>query len=127
MRVEERVEKMTQEVSARVTTVRSGQVAGQALRQQGSADILATVVASVAIALPLVFYLHQHVEILRLGYEIESREASLGRVEEQAALMGLSAPPASNIYLASSPMAAGGESATIAAAECEQSVVARLE
>ena len=116
-------------------------------RQHGSSDMVATVIASVAIALPLVFYLHQHVEILRLGYEIESlkerrvelaersrelrvektQEATLSRVEDQAALMGLSAPSGSDIYLASSPVASCDESAPIAAAENGQSVVARLE
>ena len=133
------MERVVQEVQSRATS--------PAPRQHGSSDIVATVIASIAIALPLVFYLHQHVEILRLGYEIESlkerrvelaersrelriektREAGLDRVEEQAALLGLSAPSGSDIYLASSPVAACDESAPIAAAENGQSVVARLE
>ena len=130
------IENVNPEVRVRATATR-----------QGSADILATVIASIAIALPLVFYLHQHVEILRLGYEIESlkehrvelaersrelrvertREASLGRVEAQAARMGLSAPEASSIYIASSPAAARGESVPIAAVGSGLSVVAKLE
>ena len=121
---------IVQDVQPRTPATGSAATPGQAPRRQGGGDIAATVIASIAIALPLVFYLHQHVEILRLGYEIESlkerrveiaersrelraertQQASLARVEEQAALMGLAAPPPSSIYIASSPEAARGES-----------------
>lgn len=124
---------------------RRGTASGR--RPTASGDMVATVVASVAIALPLVFYLHQHVEILRLGYEIESlkerrvefaersrelraertQQASLGRVEAQARLMGLEAPPASAIYIARSPASSREESLPVASKNDGQSVVAKLE
>lgn len=82
-------------------------------------DVAVTVLASVSIALPLLFYLHQHVQMLRYGYEIEAlrvertalvdrqreleaeqaRRASLGRVEEQARLLGLEAPRPADVYV----------------------------
>jgi hypothetical protein len=78
------------------------------------------VVACVSIALPLLFYLHEHVEMLRCGYEIESLKsrrlvlvektrqlaadraaaASVASVERRAEAMGLVAPAASDVLLA---------------------------
>src|SRR5258706_3534713 len=97
-------------------------------RRRAAGDVAATLIASVAIALPLVFYLHQHVEILRLGYEIESlkerrvelaeralelriertQSASLQRVEDQATLLGLCAPEPTNVYVAKGAVAPRG-------------------
>lgn len=88
-----------------------------------ASDLMVTVVASVSIALPLLFYLHQHVEMLRHGYEIEALEerrtalvergrelevaraeaASLSRVEEQARILGLEAPAPGDVYSAKGP------------------------
>ena len=51
-------------------------------------DLAVTLLASVAIALPLVFYLNQHVEMLRYGYEIESlKEHRMVLVERQRHLL----------------------------------------
>src|SRR5687768_12988604 len=75
----------------------------------GGSDLAVTVLASFSIAVPLLFYLHQHVEMLRYGYEIEAleqrkvalverhrelmasrdRSSSLDRAEAQAAKLGL--------------------------------------
>ena len=77
--------------------------------QAGVSDLGVTVLACVSIAVPLLFYLHQHVQMLRYGYEIEAlkqrkvalverhrelqatrdRAARLDRVEEEASRMGL--------------------------------------
>ena len=79
-----------------------------------------TLLASVSIALPLLFYLNQHVEMLRFGYEIESlkerREvlverqrhllgerasrADLDRVEQGALDLGLVTPSPTAVYAA---------------------------
>jgi hypothetical protein len=92
----------------------------EAGRLQGGSDVAVTVLASVAIALPLLFYLRQHVEILRYGYEIESlrerraalvertrelsaqrlESASLERVAEQAPSLGLVAPEPDHVLVA---------------------------
>ena len=89
-------------------------------RPQGGSDVAVTVLASVAIALPLLFYMRQHVEILRYGYEIESlrerraalvertrelsaqrlESASLERVAEQAPSLGLVAPEPDHVLVA---------------------------
>jgi len=89
-------------------------------RPQGGSDVAVTVLASVAIALPLLFYLRQHVEILRYGYEIESlrerraalveqsreltaqrlESASLERVAQQAPSLGLAAPEPDHVLVA---------------------------
>ena len=78
-------------------------------REAAGSDLAVTVLASFSIAVPLLFYLHQHVEMLRYGYEIEALEqrkvalverhrelmasrdqsSSLGRAEEQATAAGL--------------------------------------
>ena len=117
------------------------------VRRQAAGDIAVTAIASVAIALPLVFYLHQHVEILRLGYEIESlkgrrveiaersRElrvkrleaASPARVEEQASLLGLVAPEPSDVYIARGTSLPCGEVAPVAEHESKARMTARLE
>ena len=82
------------------------------------ADLAATVIASVSIALPLLFYLNQHVELLRQGYRIESlrerradlverrrelrarraAEARLSRVEQAAVSQGLVAPEPEDVF-----------------------------
>jgi cell division protein FtsL len=79
---------------------------------RAASDVAVTVMASVSIALPLLFYLHQHVEMLRTGYEIDTlkqrrellverqrqlrveraRRADLARIEEAAGKLGLRAP-----------------------------------
>lgn len=117
------------------------------MRRRAAGDIAVTAIASVAIALPLVFYLHQHVEILRLGYEIESlkdrrveiaersrelrvkrsESATLARVEEQAALLGLAAPAPSDIYIARGHEPPRGGSASVAERESMARMTARLE
>lgn len=108
---------------AQVLERRSREAAGRRTREAAGSDLAVTVVASLSIAAPLLFYLHQHVEMLRYGYAIESqkhersrlvekrrelqserdRAASLGRVEEQATLIGLEPPPASAIYAVGGP------------------------
>jgi hypothetical protein len=89
-------------------------------RKRAASDLTTTVLASIAIALPLMFYLRQHVEILRYGYEIESlkerraelqeqsRELSIQRasaaalpeIERRAAALGLVAPAPSDVFVA---------------------------
>lgn len=89
----------------------------------GGSDLAVTLLASVSIAVPLLFYLHQHVEMLRYGYEIEQLKArraelsdrrlelsaeragraSLGRIEEQASLFGLVAPEPTAVYATGGP------------------------
>lgn len=98
-------------------------------RSEGSArsDVAVTLIASVSIAMPLLFYLHQHVELLRHGYEIEalkkervnleerrrelaldrSRLSGLDQVERQATLLGLTTPDPLAIYSAPSGAAGG--------------------
>jgi hypothetical protein len=81
-------------------------------------DVAVTVMASVSIALPLMFYLHQHVEMLRYGYEIDSLKerrqllvekqrglraersslSDLRLVEEKAGERGLQAPAPLDVY-----------------------------
>ena len=83
------------------------------------ADLGVTVLASVSIALPLLFYLHQHVQMLRHGYEIEALEeqrteladrhrelsvavaevSALSRVEPQARQLGLEAPRPTDVFV----------------------------
>lgn len=83
------------------------------------ADLGVTVVASVSIALPLLFYLHQHVQVLRHGYAIEDLErqrvelvdrqreltvavadvSSLARVEDEARRLGLEAPRSTDVFV----------------------------
>jgi uncharacterized protein HemX len=97
-------------------------------RKGGASDLTVTVLASIAIALPLAFYLKQHVSILRYGYEIESLQeqraqldersrelraersqaASLGTVEARAAELGLAPPQASDVYIAGEEVDARG-------------------
>lgn len=87
-------------------------------RRKSASDLATTVISSLAIALPLMFYLRQHVEILRYGYEIEalqdrraeleerSRElaverasaASLPDVERRARALGLVAPDPRDVF-----------------------------
>lgn len=103
-------------------------------------DLATTVMAALAIALPLVLYLHEHVEILKYGYQIDSlkrqqaelqesarelsvqraEEASLPAVASRAAAMGLIAPDPRDVHVAA------GDDATEAS---QQSVPiqARLE
>ena len=91
-----------------------------ARRKRAASDLATTVLASVAIALPLMFYLRQHVEILRYGYEIEAlkerraelaeaaRELSVQRasaaalpgIESRAAALGFVAPDPRDVYVA---------------------------
>jgi hypothetical protein len=117
------------------------------VRRAPGADIVATVVASIAIALPLVFYLHQHVEILRLGYEIESLEgrrvelaersrelrvkrmqsASFERVEHEAQVLGLAAPDPKDVYVASLPAGSSSDAPAARPATREPRMTARLE
>jgi hypothetical protein len=117
------------------------------VRRRDVGDIAVTAIASVAIALPLVFYLHQHVEILRLGYDIESlkdrrleisessrelrvkrmESASFARVEEQASLLGLVAPDPSDIYIARGHALPRGGAAPVAESEPKAQMTARLE
>jgi hypothetical protein len=89
-------------------------------RRRSASDLTTTVAASIAIALPLMFYLRQHVEILRYGYEIESLKerraalaerskdlaveraeaASLPEVERRAEALGLVAPDPRDVFVA---------------------------
>jgi hypothetical protein len=93
----------------------------------GGSDLAVTLLASVSIAVPLLFYLHQHVEMLRYGYEIEhlkerraqlsdrrqelvaerAEGASLGRIEHQASLIGLVAPEPLAVYATGGPALEG--------------------
>ena len=94
----------------------------QRLKRRGdhraASDVAVTVMASVSIALPLLFYLHQHVEMLRTGYEIDSlkerrqvlvererqlraeraERSDLARVEEAAGKLGLRAPEPEDVH-----------------------------
>ena len=85
---------------------------------RAASDVAVTVMASVSIALPLLFYLHQHVEMLRTGYEIDSlrerrevlverkrqlraeraERSDLARIEEAAGKLGLRAPDPADVH-----------------------------
>ena len=85
---------------------------------RAASDVAVTVMASVSIALPLLVYLHQHVEMLRTGYEIDSlkerrevlvererqlraeraERSDLARVEEAAGRLGLRAPAPEDVH-----------------------------
>lgn len=98
---------------------RAGRVPPPARRKSAS-DLTTTVLASVAIALPLMFYLRQHVEILKYGYEIEaleerragllensrelsierSRAASLPEAWRRAQSLGFVAPDPRDVFAA---------------------------
>ena len=126
---------------------RDNQVGGVPVSNRTAGDILVTAIASVAIALPLVFYLHQHVEILRLGYEIESlkdrrveiaersrelrvrrmESASLARVEEQASLLDLVAPEPTDVYIARGQAPSGEAAVPVAGGASKARMTARLE
>ena len=87
-------------------------------KHRAASDVAVTVMASVSIALPLLFYLHQHVEMLRTGYEIDSLQehrevlvererqlraeraerSDLARVEEVAGKLGLRAPAPEDVH-----------------------------
>ena len=89
-------------------------------------DLATTVMAALAIALPLVLYLHEHVEILKYGYQIDAlkqqqaqlqesarelsvesaQAASLPAVASKAAAMGLIAPAPQDVYVAAGEDAA---------------------
>ena len=124
---------------------------GPAAESRGDAarpasDLAVTVIASIAIALPLMFYLHQHVEVLRYGYEIESLQArraelverarqlrverleaaSLERVESQAAAAGLVRPGPGDVLVAAGGKARDGAPAA-PIPENRPSLTARLE
>lgn len=106
-------------------------------RPRTASDLATTVMASIAIALPLMLYLRQHVEILKYGYEIEalkerraelverSRElsvkraeaASLPEVERRAEALGLRSPSPQDVFVAT------GDAGTSASVP----VTARLE
>lgn len=91
-----------------------------AVKKKPVSDLATTVMAALAIALPLVLYLHEHVEILKYGYQIDAlkqqqaelREsardlsveraeaASLPAVASRAVAMGLIAPASQDVYVA---------------------------
>ena len=96
-----------------------GKTRGAAARPRSASDLATTVMASIAIALPLMLYLSQHVEILKHGYEIEAlqrqraelgeqaRELALTRavavsmpeVERRALALGLVPPPSTDVFV----------------------------
>lgn len=93
-----------------------------------SSDLVVTLLSALAIALPLVFYLSQHVEMLQYGYEIDAleerkvelqerrqrlradraRSADLERLEVEAARLGLRAPSPEQVFVVRDGGARGG-------------------
>ncbi len=114
---------------------------GGAGRRRSASDLATTVMASIAIALPLMLYLSQHVEILRHGYEIEALQqqraelteqgreldvtravaVSLPEIERRALALGLVPPPSTDVFTASESFHEGPAGAEVAA------MTARLE